>query len=132
MVEAFFGVARGQGERLAERNIPTVEERDRFAADRLALRFSAFEAFPRCSSRRRPASLNTTSSNQLLQRPDGTSIQESVALGVEEAVDAIRGAIASPRDWAPNLRKEAERLRDEIVGRTGSGRDLRSARRRGS
>ncbi|WP_200848565.1 hypothetical protein, partial [Raoultella sp. 18092] len=26
-----------------------------------------------------------------------------------------------PRDWAPNLRKAAERLRDDILGRTGSG-----------
>ena len=121
MVEAFFGVARGQGERLAERNIPTVEERDRFAADRLALRFSAFEAFPRVLQPAPPGIPEYDLVGTLLQRADGSSIQESVALGVEEAVDAIKAEIASPRDWAPNLRKAAERLRDDILGRTGSG-----------
>ncbi|MDP4003140.1 tubulin-like doman-containing protein [Methylobacterium sp. NEAU K] len=117
MVEAFFGVARGQ----AERHIPTVEERDRFAADRLALRFSAFEAFPKVLQPVPPGIPEYDLVGTLLQRADGSSIQESVALAVEEAVDAIKTEIASPRDWAPNLRKEAERLRDDILGRTGSG-----------
>ncbi|MDP4025108.1 tubulin-like doman-containing protein [Methylobacterium sp. NEAU 140] len=117
MVEAFFGVARGQ----AERHIPTVEERDRFAAERLHLRFSAFEAFPKVIRPAPPGIPEYDLVGLLLQREDGASIQESAALAVEEAVDAIRAEIASPRDWAPNLRKAAERLRDDLLGRTGSG-----------
>jgi hypothetical protein len=117
MVEAFFGVARGE----AERHVPTIEERDRFAADRLGLRFSAFEAFPKVLQPPPPGIPEYDLVGMLLQRADGSSIQESVALAVDEALDAVRDAIASPRDWAPNLRKEAERLRDDILGRTGSG-----------
>lgn len=117
MVEAFFGVARGQ----AERHIPSVEERDRFSADRLHLRFSAFEAFPAVLSPAPPGIPEYDLVGVMLQRADGSSIQESAALAVEEAVDAIRAEIASPKDWAPNLRKAAERLRDDILGRAGSG-----------
>ncbi|MFD0937813.1 tubulin-like doman-containing protein, partial [Methylobacterium trifolii] len=117
MVEAFFGVARGAG----ERHIPTVEERDRFLADRLSLRFSAFEAFPKVLAPVPPGIPEYDLVGVLLQRADGGSIQESVALGVEEAVDAIKVEVSSVRDWAGNLRKVADRLRDDILGRTGSG-----------
>ena len=117
MIEAFFGVARGQ----SERHLPTVEERDRFCAERLALRFTAFEAFPKVIKPAPPGIPEYDLVGLLLQREDGSSIQESAALSVEEAVDAIRAEIASPRDWAANLRKAAERLRDDILGRTGSG-----------
>lgn len=117
MVEAFFGLARGQ----AERHVPTVEERDRFLADRLALRFTAFEAFPGVIEPAPAAIPEYDLVGALLQRADGSSIQESVALAVEEAVDAVRLEVAALRDWAPNLRKVAERVRDDILGRTGSG-----------
>ncbi len=117
MVEAFFGVARGR----AQRRIPTIEERDRFAADRLALRFAAYETFPRVLRPAPPGIAEFELVGALLQRSDGTSIQEAVALAADDAVDAIRTELANPRDWAPNLRREAERLRDDILGRTGSG-----------
>ena len=117
MVGTFFGVARG----LPERRIPTIEERDRFAADRLALRFSVFETFPKVLRPAPPGIAEFDLIEQILRRPDGTSIQEAVALAADDAVDAIRHELAVPRDWAPNLRKAAERLRDDILGRTGSG-----------
>ncbi len=116
MVEAFFGLARGQG----ERHVPAVEERDRFLADRLSLRFSAYEAFPPVLEPAPAAIPEYDLVGALLQRADGGSIQESTALAVEEAVDAIRLEVAALRDWAPNLRKLADGIRDDILGRTGS------------
>lgn len=117
MLAAFFGVAGGR----AERRIPTIEERDRFAADRLALRFSAYEAFPTVLRPAPPGIAEYELVGALLRRADGSSIQEAVALAADDAVDAIRAELANPRDWAPNLREAAERLRDDILGRTGSG-----------
>ena len=117
MVQAFFGVARGR----TARRIPTIEERDRFTADRLALRFSAYETFPKVLHPAPPGIAEFELVGALLQRSDGASIQEAVALAADDAVAAIRTELANPRDWAPNLRKEAERLRDDILGRTGSG-----------
>jgi hypothetical protein len=117
MLAAFFGVAGGR----AERRIPTIEERNRFAADRLALRFSAYEAFPKVLHPAPPGIAEYELVGTLLQRADGASIQEAVALAADDAVDAIRTELANPRDWPPNLRKAAERLRDDILGRTGSG-----------
>lgn len=117
MVAAFFGVARGE----SERHVPTVEARDRFAADRLGLRFSAFEAFPKVLRPAPPGLPEYDLVGLLLQRADGSSIQESVVLAADMAVDAVREEIANPRDWAPNLRQAAERLRDDILGRTGAG-----------
>ena len=117
MVEAFFGVARGGG----ERHLPTIEERDRFLADKLALRFAIFEAFPKVLDPAPSGIPEFDLVGTLLQRADGSSIQESVALNVEEAVDAIKVEVSALRDWAPNLRKLADRLRDDILGRAGSG-----------
>ncbi|WP_457104961.1 tubulin-like doman-containing protein [Methylobacterium sp. P5_C11] len=117
MVAAFFGVARGD----AERHVPTIEARDRFGADRVGLRFSTFEAFPKVLRPAPPGIPEYDLVGMLLQRADGSSIQDSVALAVDRAVDAIRDAVANPRDWAANLRRAAEHLRDDILGRAGDG-----------
>ncbi|QGY04198.1 hypothetical protein MMSR116_21545 [Methylobacterium mesophilicum SR1.6/6] len=117
MIGAFFGLARGR----AERRVPTIEERDRFAADRLALRFAAYEVFPKVLRPPPPGIAEFELVDALLQRADGSSIQEAVALAADDAVDAIRTELENFRDWAPSLRREAERLRDDILGRTGSG-----------
>ncbi|MGU3540508.1 tubulin-like doman-containing protein [Methylobacterium sp. A54F] len=101
------------------RPLPGPEARDRFLAERLGLRFSAFDRFPAVLRPEPPAIAEYDLIGRLLQRPDGSSIADDLALAVEAAVEAIRTAVGPTRDWPAALRAVSDGLREDILGRVG-------------
>ncbi|HOT83895.1 MAG TPA: tubulin-like doman-containing protein, partial [Candidatus Defluviicoccus seviourii] len=131
MMRKFFGVAGTE-----KRHVPTADERDRFIASHLFLTPSTFDDYPSHIRSEVPAIFEYHLVNEVLKRPDGSSIEAAMRTAIEDDFVDLAQRVQDHKDWPAEL----VRLRDlhrrdvddsvEAGGRAARLRTIEDASRR--
>ena len=111
MLASFFGVAGTDA-----RNLPRIEDRDRFIRDELSLGQQGYEDFPEYFKEPPAAIIEPALVGRLLRREDDTSIDAALRSDLAARFERMLSVVGTHREWPDQARVIQEETKRDVEG----------------